>query len=155
MSDLPEVLQRPLSPNVELLLDARIPARLAWVAPNGNPRVVPIWFHWTGQHLALATFSGAQKLKEIAADSVVAVTIDSQSFPYRGLKIRGTVDVVANEGLAPEYRMAAERYLGPTVAERWCASLAHLDQSTILITPTWAGASDMSGAAFLQEEAPG
>lgn len=89
MSDLPNVLRSPLSPNVELLLDSAIPARLAWVDGKGHPRVVPIWFHWTGEQLAVATFAGARKLDEITSGTVVAVTIDSQTFPYRGLKIRG------------------------------------------------------------------
>lgn len=152
MSDLPNVLRSPLSPNVELLLDSAIPARLAWVDGKGHPRVVPIWFHWTGEQLAVATFAGARKLDEITSGTVVAVTIDSQTFPYRGLKIRGPIELVANKGLADEYRHAAIRYLGPNVAERWCANLSHLDQVTLLITPTSASASDMSSASFLQSE---
>ncbi len=151
MPQLPSVLQSPLSPNVELLLDSAIPARMAWVDGDGHPRVVPIWFHWTGEKLAVATFKGAQKLDQIAAGQVVAVTIDSQTFPYRGLKIRGPVELVENDGLSPEYREAAVRYLGPNVADRWCESLAHLDQVTLLITPKWASASDMSDAPFLKE----
>lgn len=150
MTTLPIILQAPHSPNVELLLDSTIPARMAWVDPAGLPRVLPIWFQWTGTQLAVTTFEGSRKLNEIAAGTVVAVTIDSETFPYRGLKIRGPVELVPSQGLSAEYRQAALRYLGPTVADRWCASLEHLNQMTILISPTSASASDMSGASFLQ-----
>ena len=30
------------------LLNSAIPARLGYVAPDGTPRVIPIWFTWTG-----------------------------------------------------------------------------------------------------------
>ena len=37
------------------LLTAPIPARLAFVALVGTPRVVPRWFHWTGHDLVTVT----------------------------------------------------------------------------------------------------
>ncbi|MEA3214794.1 MAG: hypothetical protein QOJ19_950 [Acidimicrobiia bacterium] len=30
------------------LMESRIPARLAYIWHDGTPRVVPMWFHWTG-----------------------------------------------------------------------------------------------------------
>ena len=33
---------------VRELLKAPIPVRMAYVARDGTPRVVPTWFHWTG-----------------------------------------------------------------------------------------------------------
>jgi hypothetical protein len=80
-SHLASVLTAPLSPNVALLLGSRIPARLAWTGVAGLPRVVPIWFHWAGEHLAMATFAGSRKLAEIVDGSVVAVIIDTDVFP--------------------------------------------------------------------------
>ena len=38
------LLQHPTS---QELLHSKIPARLAYVALDGTPRVIPIWFHWT------------------------------------------------------------------------------------------------------------
>lgn len=151
-SSLPKVLQEPLDPNVRLLLDSRIPARASWLGPGPTPRVVPIWFHWTGTELILATFAGSQKLRELANGDVMAVTIDTDSFPYRALKLRGTVTLEPGDGLAAAYRSAAVRYLGTDTGTRWCESLSGADQVAICITPTWASASDMSSASFMQPD---
>lgn len=38
-------------PVAQKLLQAPIPAHLAYVWTDGTPRVVPIWFHWTGNEV--------------------------------------------------------------------------------------------------------
>ncbi|MCK9921380.1 hypothetical protein MXD61_05635 [Frankia sp. AgPm24] len=40
-------------------LASTIPARFAYVALDGTPRVVPTWFHWTGEELVTLTSSPA------------------------------------------------------------------------------------------------
>lgn len=114
--------------------------------------MVPIWFHWTGEELVVATFSGSQKLRELSDGDTIAVTIDTDSFPYRSLKLRGAITLEPNEGLADAYRMAAVRYLGPDTALRWCATLEGASQVAIRIRPVWASASDMSGATFMHPD---
>ncbi len=143
-SKLPPLLAGPVDPNVGLLLESRIPARMAWVSGPGEPRVVPIWFHWTGRELLLATFAGARKLRDLKDGSVVAVTIDSEAFPYRSLKLRGRIRVEPADGLADCYRLAAERYLGPQMGQRWLEFLAGADQVVLRLSPTWAVAADMA-----------
>jgi hypothetical protein len=137
---------------VALLLESRIPARMAWVGPRGTPRVVPIWFHWTGAELVMTTFAGCHKLAELASGQTVAVTIDVDSFPYRGLRMGGAVELIEVEGLSQEYRAAAARYLGPTPGREWCASLEGRDQVAIRLAPSWATVSDMSRSPFLADE---
>ena len=41
------------------LLASATPARLAYVAEDGTPRVVPTWFHWNGEELVMPTFYAA------------------------------------------------------------------------------------------------
>ena len=36
------------------LLNSKIPARLAYTAKDGTPRVIPTWFHWDGSELVMA-----------------------------------------------------------------------------------------------------
>ena len=38
-------------PVASALLSSVNPARLAYTWTDGSPRVVPIWFHWTGEQL--------------------------------------------------------------------------------------------------------
>jgi hypothetical protein len=44
------LLQEPLA---QELLQAPIPARLAYLWGDGAPRVIPIWFQWTGKDFVL------------------------------------------------------------------------------------------------------
>ena len=47
------------------LLRSTIPARLAYTWPDGTPRVVPIWFHWTGEEVIVASPADAPKVPAI------------------------------------------------------------------------------------------
>lgn len=134
-----------------LLLQSRIPARLAWAGGDGTPRVIAIWFTWDGEALSMATFAGSAKLSELRDDMSVAVTIDTEAFPYRSLRSGGPIALRSTRGLAPEYRDAAARYLGDVAGADWCASLGERDQVVIRVTPTWASVSDMSRSTFLAD----
>jgi hypothetical protein len=39
------------------LLASTVPARFAYMAADGTPRVLPTWFHWTGEELVMPTFA--------------------------------------------------------------------------------------------------
>ena len=82
-----ELLQDPVS---QELLQSKIPARLAYIAADGTPRVVPIWFHWDGREFVMATPPKAPKLKALAKNPKVALTIDDNAFPHKVLLVRGT-----------------------------------------------------------------
>jgi nitroimidazol reductase NimA-like FMN-containing flavoprotein (pyridoxamine 5'-phosphate oxidase superfamily) len=71
------------------LLQSKIPARLANIATDGTPRVIPIWFHWNGTEFVMGTPPKAPKLKALARNSRVALTIDDSNFPHKVLLIRG------------------------------------------------------------------
>ena len=107
------------------LLAAPIPARVAFVALDGTPRVVPTWFHWTGRDLVMPTYLAgprigirhpAARLAALRARPDVAVTIDTDTFPPQSLSLRGRVEITEVAGLAPEYAAAARRYLGEEAA---------------------------------------
>ena len=38
-------------PVAQALLGSANPAKLAYSRMDGSPRVVPIWFHWTGEQI--------------------------------------------------------------------------------------------------------
>ena len=92
----------------------------------------------------MSTFAGAKKLDHIADGSIVAVTIDTDDFPYQSLKLRGPVTVRSVEGLAPEYKAAATRYLGDAMAKRWLEFLGGAEQVALAMRPTWAVVADMA-----------
>lgn len=141
---LPRVLQSPVSHNVALLLESRIPARLAWVGGDGEPRVAPIWFSWTGEELVMSTFSGSRKTADLVDGTIVSVSIDTEAFPYRNLSVRGPIVVSQTEGLTQHYQDAAVRYLGPVTARRWLDFVGSPDQVLIAMRPRTAVVSDMA-----------
>lgn len=120
------LLQHPVS--VELL-QSKIPARLAYVWMDGTPRVIPIWFHWTGREFVMASPPKAPKLKALAKNSKVSFTIDDNIFPHKVLMVRGTAHLQSVEGIVPEYAAAAERYFGREQGQAWVKQLGGLIKS--------------------------
>lgn len=131
-------------PAARELLQSKIPARLAYLWTDGTPRVVPIWFHWNGGEFVLATPPKAPKLKALARNPRVALTIDDNSFPHKVLSIRGTARLDSVEGVIPEYAAAAERYFGREQAQAWLTQLRGMvpNMVRITITPEWVGLLD-------------
>ena len=117
-------------PVAQNLLRSTVPARLAYVWPDGTPRVVPIWFHWTGQEVVLGGPPDAPKVDVIRANPHVAVTIDGNEWPYKALLIRGTATVELVDGVVPEYVLAARRYFGEEGGDAWVGQLGSLFAQT-------------------------
>jgi Pyridoxamine 5'-phosphate oxidase len=135
------LLQHPAS---QELLHSKIPARLAYVWPDGTPRVIPIWFHWNGHDIVMASPPKAPKLRALAKNPKVALTIDDNTFPHKVLLIRGTVRLEPVEGIVPEYEACAARYFDPELAKGWLGQLRTMVSSMvrITITPEWVGLLD-------------
>jgi hypothetical protein len=133
------------------LLHSTIPARLAFVAADGGPRIVPTWFHWTGEELVMGTFVSAPHVTEPAArvralraNPAVAVIIDTNQFPPEALTLRGDAVVTEHNGVVTEYSDAARRYLGDEASADYLAMLD--DPITVMariaVKPTWVGLID-------------
>jgi PPOX class probable F420-dependent enzyme len=135
------LLQHPAS---QELLHSRIPARLAYIATDGTPRVIPIWFHWNGKDIVMGTPPKAPKLKALARNPRVSLTIDDNVFPHKVLLIRGTASLEPLNGVVPEYALAAERYFGPEQGRAWAEQMGKMISSMvrITVTPDWVGLLD-------------
>jgi hypothetical protein len=144
----PRLLESDLA---QRLLESTIPARFAYTALDGTPRIVASWFAWTGEELVLPTFIAAphvshatHRLRALRANPDVAVSIDTESFPPEVLSIRGRAEIVEAEGVVPEYAEAARRFLG---AEQAAEYLAQIDQpgtrmARVAVRPSWVGLLD-------------
>jgi hypothetical protein len=136
-----DLLQHPAA---QKLLHSKIPARMAYVWMDGTPRVVPIWFHWNGREIVMATPPRAPKLKALKKNPKISLTIDENDFPQKVLLIRGTARLEPVEGIASEYAAAADRYFDAEQAEAWLSQLRTLisSQVRIIVTPEWVGLLD-------------
>lgn len=114
------------------------------MADDGTPRVIPIWFHWTGEELVFGSPPTAPKAKFVTNDSPVTVTIDTITWPYKVLQIRGKAEVSTVKGVAPEYAAAAHRYFGEEQGKAWVQQLGGLfsTMTRIAVRPTWVNILD-------------
>jgi hypothetical protein len=144
----PRLLQDPVA---RRLLASSVPARLAYVALDGTPRVIPTWFHWTGEELVMPTFLSAphvrhpaRRLRDLRARPQVAVTIDTEGFPPDVLLVRGAVEVTDVDGIPDEYRAAAHRFMGDTDAAGYLAAIDRpgTRMARIALRPAWVGVVD-------------
>jgi hypothetical protein len=133
------------------LLNSNIPARLAYIAKDGTPRVIPTWFYWDGNEIVMATFSAGPQVTHypgrataLRANPAVAITIDTDAFPPELLLIRGQASVTEVDGLVPEFKEAARRYLGEEGAKAFFEqnNKPGVRMARIAVRPTWVGVID-------------
>lgn len=146
------VLAEPLAAT---LMRARIPARLAYIGTDGNPRVVPVGFHWSGSAFILGTATTTPKVAAIRQHPNVALTIDTNEAPQDVLLVRGTARADVVEGGFPEYLDGARKLVPP---ENWTmfednARDTYDEMARIEITPIWAKLMDFETRvpSFLEE----
>ena len=131
-------------PVAQELLRSTSPARLAYVWRDGTPRVVPIWFHWSGKEIVLGTPPRAPKVRALSPNAKVALSIDGNTWPYKVLQIRGTAHVETVSGVVPEYALAAERYFGTEQGRAWVKQVGGMfsQMARIVVKPEWVAILD-------------
>jgi hypothetical protein len=137
-NEVTEVLRTPIS---QELLGSTIPARLAYTALDGDPRVIPIGFHWNGAQLLVFTVPLSAKVRALQKNPRVAITIDTQEqWPPRVLLIRGAAGVELVDGVPEEYIEASRKVTPAEVFEDWEAGVRGLYDQMVRITiePDWA-----------------
>ena len=136
-SAVAEELAKPLS---QELLQRDI-TRLAYVAADGTPRVVPIGFTWNGSEIVMCTTKNAPKLPALRKNPTVALTIDTEVHPSKILLIRGRAELDVVDGIPDEYFEANGTYaMTPEQRVEWEAEVRSLYDGMvrIVVTPTWA-----------------
>ena len=136
-----ELLNDPIA---QELLRSTMPARLAYTWPDGTPRVVPIWFHWTGEEIVMGGPPDAPKMDALRANPHVALTIDGDTWPYKVLLLRGQAEVAIVDGVPEEYAAAARRYFGDEQGKAWVEQVGQLLQQAgrIAVRPEWVSIID-------------
>ena len=136
-SDVAEILRKPIS---QEMLDRDL-ARLAYVAPDGTPRVVPIGITWNGTEVVMCTTPNAPKVASLRRNPAVALTIDTEVHPPTILLLRGEAELDEVEGIPDEYLEMNGSY-AMTAEQRveWETEVRSLYDSMvrIVVTPTWA-----------------
>lgn len=132
-------------PVAQKLLHSTIPARLAYNWSDGTPRVQPMWFHWNGEQIVMASPPNAPKLKALSQNAKIALAIDDKDWPYKSLLVRGTVKVEVVKGMVPEYVASAQRYLGEGSKGflEMYGNMFPEENVRMTVQPEWVGLIDM------------
>ena len=128
-------------PGAQELLGTQRLARLAYTGPDGFPRVIPIGFHWTGQHIIVCTAPSSPKVPALSARPHVALTIDTDDgTASRALSVRGVAAIEVVDGVPEEYLAAAAKGMDGEQARQFEAAVRSMykQMARITIEPQWA-----------------
>jgi hypothetical protein len=134
--EIAAILEKPIS---QEMLNRDL-ARLAYVAEDGTPRVVPIGFTWNGSEVVMCTATNAPKVSSLRKSPAVAITIDTEVHPPRILLIRGEALLDEVDGIPAEYLQTSGTYeMTPEQRVEWEAGVRSLYDSMvrIVVKPTW------------------
>lgn len=138
---------------VRWLEGARIPVRLAVLAPRG-PLVVSLWYRFDGEALWCATRRGADVVAHVLADPRVGFEVAPDVPPYRGVRGTGRAEVIAERGPDTLDRLL-DRYLDAANAPLADTLRANADDEVALRIGALSLTSwDFSGRMQPQEPGP-
>jgi hypothetical protein len=131
-------------PVAQRLLNAPVLARLAYNWHDGTPRVVPIWFQWTGEEVVMSGPPDVPKVAALREHPDVAITIDGDQWPYKVLLLRGQAKVDLVDGVTPEYGASARKHFGDEQGNAWVGQVGQMvsQMARISVRPTWVAILD-------------
>jgi hypothetical protein len=136
-ADIADVMAKPLA---QQLLNEVPVLHLAYTGLDGAPRAIPIGYLWDGVRFQLWTIPNSPKVRALAADPRVAVTIDMLGTPARLLLARGRAALTAVDGVPAGYLEASHRALAREGWDDFDAQVRSLYDRmvAITVTPDWA-----------------
>jgi PPOX class probable F420-dependent enzyme len=78
---------------------------------DGQPQASVVWCNYDGTHVLVNTARGRQKEKNMRARPVATILALDPENPYRYLEVRGTVQVITEEGAVEHINQLAELYM--------------------------------------------
>ena len=85
---------------------------LSTLMPDGSPQLTQTWVDTDGSHILINTVEGHQKVRNIARDPRVAVSVADHEQPRRYFQVRGRVVDVTTDGAAEHIEELSMRYMG-------------------------------------------
>jgi len=93
------------------LLDGRNFATVATLNPDGSPHSSVVWVTRSGDMVLFSTRASRQKARNLARDPRVSVSIFETENPYNSAEIRGTAELIEDEGKTLPKELS-HKYLG-------------------------------------------
>ena len=121
--------------NWQFLTDEPRMGRLATVSVLGEPHVVPIWYLPKKGSLLIHSERKSRKIQDLQANSKYTLTVDDDSWPYRGVQARGTARILPRADSDPLEVIAQQghAYLGPELGSRLAQSMEVLIDELVVV----------------------
>ena len=131
-------------PSSQEMLQSKIPARFAYVWMDGTPRVIPIWFHWNGSKIVMASSAQSSEAQGFGKESESLADDRRREFSAKSAADSRNGATGNSGALLPSIKRAAHRYFTPEQAKSWLDQLRKMapSQVRITITPEWVGLLD-------------
>ncbi len=78
----------------EFLGKAKLNLQLGTIDEKGEPNIHPIWYAYEDDKIYVVTPKKSKKAKNALRQELVYFSIDDESFPYKGVKGKGTVKLL-------------------------------------------------------------
>ncbi|MGW8748126.1 PPOX class F420-dependent oxidoreductase [Streptomyces sp. WAC 04229] len=96
---------------VRALLDGKNFASVATLGPDGAPQNSVVWIKREGDTVLFSSVDGRQKVRNLRRDPRISLSVYDLANPYTSVEIRGTAEVVPDEGKRLP-RDLSHKYLG-------------------------------------------
>ncbi|MFE9683740.1 PPOX class F420-dependent oxidoreductase [Streptomyces sp. NPDC006285] len=97
--------------SVRTLLDGKNFASVATLGPGGAPQNSVVWIKREGDTVLFSSTDGRQKVRNLRRDPRVSLSVFDLADPYTSVEIRGTAEIVPDEGKRLPYELS-HKYLG-------------------------------------------
>ncbi|MEM3711373.1 MAG: pyridoxamine 5'-phosphate oxidase family protein, partial [Thermoprotei archaeon] len=108
-------------------LSERRVLRLATVGSNGQPHISSVWFVFKDGKFLISTALDRLKAKDVAVNPRVALIVDTDTMPYRGVIVWGLARLT-RDGVLETTRMIVEKYVPEERVEEELAQLMRADR---------------------------
>jgi hypothetical protein len=131
-----DVLRDPLA---QELLHSPLLA-LGYNGADGAPRVVPVGYVWNGSTFIVCTAVQAPKVRALASNAKVALSIDTDTQPPHVLLVRGTAAVEIVDGVPDEFLEASGKSVPRAGWPQFESQVRSIypQMARITIEPQWA-----------------
>jgi PPOX class probable F420-dependent enzyme len=109
-------------------------ADLVTLMPDGAPHVAPVWYSWDGESYFVLAEPTTVKVRNMASDNRVAMSIATRQSPYSYVLVQGTA-TVSEVDTDPLLFKLAYHYMGKDEGHEYAVK-TQAEETFVLVTIT-------------------
>ncbi|NUP26064.1 MAG: PPOX class F420-dependent oxidoreductase [Nocardia sp.] len=100
-----------LTDEARRLLDGKNFATVATIEADGRPQTSVVWIDREGEAILFSSLTNRRKVRNLARDPRIGLTVFDSANPYRSVDIQGTAELIEDPDKALPVRLS-QKYLG-------------------------------------------